>query len=518
MQFCKGLYASLIGKVEEMSNFLLQNVGIGVFFADDDDFFGEDTAMCSEVDDDDLPLTNYLLKFDVGEEEPWDSTEDLSVGGESVDERDIFGLGCEGVAFTFESGHWDEDAPDRAELVEKEVCRAKNKDNHGKEESVKSGVIVDLNNQKQTTILDPKNVVEGACVVHSKVKATNVSFAEDTFEPGSPNPEDLDTDVLDHVGEVFGLENEVSPDKVEFEVSQAKKKGNDLSIQKQKKTSDPKNVIKAAYTVHSNEKATNVSFAKDTFEPGFPNPEDLETDVLDHVGEVFSLENEVSPDKVEFEVSQAKKKGNDLSIQKQKKTSDPKNVIKAAYTVHSNEKATNVSLARSKNGPLKTTIKTQAEKAKEQRQRKKKFVQELQDTIEELKQEKAGLQQVNTQLNDKIGSLKEEISYLKGVIANQSELAKILRTVADIPGISINCSVLKNDQGELGKNNKRKYVPAGKKGVNLSDENTKKRRMNVEVNGELENNAGVCVHVQSGKVSLEFCPECSKNAKSPPLS
>lgn len=439
MQFYKGLYASLIGKVGGMSNFLLQNAGISAFFEDDDDFFGEDTAMCSEVDDDDLPLTNYLLKFDVGEEEPWDSTEDLSVGGESVDERDIFGLGCEvvhdeGVAFTFESGHWNEDAPDRAELVEKEVCQAKNKDNHGKEESVKSRVIVDLNNQKQTTTLDPKNVVEGACVVHSKVKATNVSITEDTFEPGSPNPADL------------------------------------------------------------------------------------ETDMLDHVGEVFSLENKVSPDKAELEVSQAKRKGKDLSIQKPKKTSDPKNVIKTAYTVHSNEKVTNVSLERSKNGPLKTTIKTQAEKAKEQRQRKKKFVQELQDTIEELKQEKAGLQQVNTQLNDKIGSLQEEISYLKGVIANQSELAKILRTVANIPGISINCSVLKNDQGEMGKNNKRKCVPAGKKGVNLSDENTKKRRMDIEVNGELENNAGVCVHVQSGKVSLEFCPECSKKAKSTPLS
>lgn len=422
-----------------MSNFLLQNAGISAFFEDDDDFFGEDTAMCSEVDDEDLPLTNYLLKFDVGEEEPWDSTEDLSVGGESVDERDIFGLGCEvvdddGVSFTFESGHWNEDAPDRAELVEKEVCRAKNKGNYGKEESVKSSVIVDLNNQKQTTTLDPKNVVEAACVVHSKLKATNVSFAEDTFEPGSPNPEDLETDVLDHVGEVFGLENEVSPDKVEVEMSQAKKKGNGLSIQKKKKTSDPKNGIKAAYTVHSNEKVTNVS------------------------------------------------------------------------------------LERSKNGPLKTTIKTQAEKAKEQRQRKKKFVQELQDTIEELKQEKAGLQQVNTQLNDKIGSLQEEISYLKGVITNQSELAKILRTVANIPGISINCSVLKNDQGEMGKNNKQKCVPAGKKGVNLSDENTKKRRMDIEVNGELENNAGVCVHVQSGKVSLEFCPECSKKAKSTPLS
>ena len=439
MQFYKGLYASLIGKVGGMSNFLLQNAGISAFFEDDDDFFGEDTAMCSEVDDDDLPLTNYLLKFDVGEEEPWDSTEDLSVGGESVDERDIFGLGCEvvhdeGVAFTFESGHWNEDAPDRAELVEKEVCQAKNKDNHGKEESVKSRVIVDLNNQKQTTTLDPKNVVEGACVVHSKVKATNVSITEDTFEPGSPNPADL------------------------------------------------------------------------------------ETDMLDHVGEVFSLENKVSPDKAELEVSQAKRKGKDLSIQKPKKTSDPKNVIKTAYTVHSNEKVTNVSLERSKNGPLKTTIKTQAEKAKEQRQRKKKFVQELQDTIEELKQEKAGLQQVNTQLNDKIGSLQEEISYLKGVIANQSELAKILRTVANIPGISINCSVLKNDQGEMGKNNKRKCVSAGKKGVNLSDENTKKRRMDIEVNGELENNAGVCVHVQSGKVSLEFCPECSKKAKSTPLS
>lgn len=166
-----------------------------------------------------------------------------------------------------------------------------------------------------------------------------------------------------------------------------------------------------------------------------------------------------------------------------------------------------------------TSAKTQAEKAKAQRERKKKYVQELQDTIEELRKDKAGLQQANTQLNDKIEALKDEICYLKGVISNQSELATILRSVANTPGISLSCGVLQDTQGNDGKTNKRKcedsQKDSGKKGVNLCQENSKKRKVDKNANHEMNStDAGVCVHVQSGKVSLEFCAECSKKANS----
>lgn len=164
-----------------------------------------------------------------------------------------------------------------------------------------------------------------------------------------------------------------------------------------------------------------------------------------------------------------------------------------------------------------TAAKSQAEKAKEQRERKKKYVQELQDNIAELKKDKADLQQVTAQLNGKVEALREEIRYLKGVITNQSELARILRSVANTPGISLSCSILQDGED---KTNKRKYGNAlandsGKKGVNLHQENGKKRKVDKMASGEKSPvDAGVCVHVQSGKVSLEFCAECSKKANS----
>ena len=69
-----------------------------------------------------------------------------------------------------------------------------------------------------------------------------------------------------------------------------------------------------------------------------------------------------------------------------------------------------------------------------------------------------------------------------------------------------------------GKTNKRKYdAPndSGKKGVNLRQENSKRRKLDKTASGEMSPvDAGVCVHVQSGKVSLEFCAECSIKASS----
>lgn len=180
----------------------------------------------------------------------------------------------------------------------------------------------------------------------------------------------------------------------------------------------------------------------------------------------------------------------------------------------------NVSNSTSEPQKSVTTTKSQAEKAKEQRERKKKYVQELQDNIEELKKDKADLQQVTAQLNNKLEALTDEIRYLKGVIINQSELTRILKSVANTPGISLSCGVLQDyEEGNDGKTTKRKYADAlnesGKKGVDLHQGNGKKRKVDKTAAGEMSTiDAGVCVHVQSGKVSLEFCAECSKKANS----
>lgn len=352
-----------------MSNLLLQNAGIDTFFEDDHgglelegDFFADvfphdpwGDTMCSEIDEDDLPLTNYLLKFNGDEEEPWESGEELSVEGESVGDHD-----------------------------------------------------------------------------------------EEIFELGWANTVDLETAMFDAVD--FSHEKENPVDKVDLgrkRVSPVKKTGKN----------DKKEPV---------EKSVVVDIAR-----------------------------------------------------KQAKNPAVKNIVKVADLVQSGVKSkkatTDTNLTKKECQKSQATVKTQAEKAKDQRERKKQYVKELQDTITELKRDKANLQQVTTQLNDKIESLREEVSYLKGVITNQSELATILRSVANTPGISISCSILQEDKGNSGKNNKRKCDPAGKEGVNLND-NSKKRKMDKDVTGEMEINAGVCVHVQSGKVSLEFCAECSKKA------
>ena len=223
------------------------------------------------------------------------------------------------------------------------------------------------------------------------------------------------------------------------------------------------------------------------------------------------------------------KSGSGKKQEIKKKNSAPKSLSKAD-SVSNGKKSTksqtqlnmaakNVSNSIIEPHKAQTTAKSQAEKAKEQRERKKKYVQELQDNIEELKRDKADLQQVTAQLNDKLEALREEIRYLKGVIANQSELARILKSVANTPGISLSCGILQDcEEGNDGKTNKRKYdAPndSGKKGVNLRQENSKRRKVDKTASGEISPvDAGVCVHVQSGKVSLEFCAECSMKANS----
>ena len=265
----------------------------------------------------------------------------------------------------------------------------------------------------------------------------------------------------------------------------------------------------------------------------------------DHDGDIFELGWSLGPDDLDPEpfkvdikptyqknepASEVKRaKGNSSTPEKcEKKQPSEENVVSESESDHSSD-VCEVESVKVASKPVVTVrsvcknsakieqrpAKSKAEKAKALRERKKKYVEELEDTVAQLNRDKEGLQQVTIQLGEKIESFREEISYLKGVIANQSELAAILRSVANTPGIAISCRALENNEcsGKVG-NSKRKRDDSGKIESNLDNKNSKKQKQkqNSDTMGELNGKAGVCVHVQSGKVSVEFCAECSKKA------
>ncbi|ELT91634.1 hypothetical protein CAPTEDRAFT_162888, partial [Capitella teleta] len=91
-------------------------------------------------------------------------------------------------------------------------------------------------------------------------------------------------------------------------------------------------------------------------------------------------------------------------------------------------------------------------------------------------------------------SLREEVSYLKSVLANQSTLSTLLKNIPHADGVRLSSSFgaeRRLDDHDYGK-------PA------------KRRRF-----FEAAPSGGVCLHVRDGSnVSLEFCAHCSKVASS----
>ncbi|XP_028409845.1 E3 ubiquitin-protein ligase BRE1-like [Dendronephthya gigantea] len=101
------------------------------------------------------------------------------------------------------------------------------------------------------------------------------------------------------------------------------------------------------------------------------------------------------------------------------------------------------------------------------------------------------LAEKNVKLDENVSSLQKQIEYLEKVISNQSALSAVLGAIKKHSGLTFNNHALQVNSL------KRKRVE------NDSDENGQQVR---QLNG------GVCVHLTSGRMSLEFCRECDMNA------
>ena len=148
------------------------------------------------------------------------------------------------------------------------------------------------------------------------------------------------------------------------------------------------------------------------------------------------------------------------------------------------------------NDSLMERNRKNAEAARQNRMKKKKYV-------EDLEKEKTGLKTENVVLKTKCGELEAtvrrltaEVRYLRSVLANESTLSSLIQNIPDTPGVSLTSSFSRKRPLKDSVNNSG------------SDRRAKKSKTSSEepVTG------GVCLHVSKSVVSLEFCATCSQQA------
>lgn len=152
--------------------------------------------------------------------------------------------------------------------------------------------------------------------------------------------------------------------------------------------------------------------------------------------------------------------------------------------------------------------------ARENRQKKKKYVEGLESDVARLKEENKTLKTGNENMSKIILKLSDEVKYLRSVLANQSTISLLLKSVAATPGISLTSSLVQSSgdkDEETEKENKqqtdKQYVTRSKKrqSEEVMDSTPSKKARGTTP-------GGVCLHVNQGKVSLELCAKCERKA------
>ena len=133
--------------------------------------------------------------------------------------------------------------------------------------------------------------------------------------------------------------------------------------------------------------------------------------------------------------------------------------------------------------------KKNAVQAKINRERKKVYIKSLEDEIDDLKSENTTLKTTNQKNEKENKALNEEVEYLKSVLANQSALAGLLKNISSVSNVKLSSSI--GHKRNIGSDH---------------DYHSAKRLKSTKT-------AGVCLHVDDGNVSLEFCSKCASMSK-----
>ena len=86
--------------------------------------------------------------------------------------------------------------------------------------------------------------------------------------------------------------------------------------------------------------------------------------------------------------------------------------------------------------------------ARENRQKKKKYVEGLENDVKKLQEENRTLKTRNERMTTMIRKLSDEVKYLRSVLANESTISLLIKSVAATPGISLTSSLMQSSQSE----------------------------------------------------------------------
>lgn len=170
-----------------------------------------------------------------------------------------------------------------------------------------------------------------------------------------------------------------------------------------------------------------------------------------------------------------------------------------------------------------------AEAARLNRQRKKQYVQGLESRLQGLAAENRQLRDRNRGLCRRLRHLERETGYLRAVLANQSALGRLLSRLAGHGGgrvgLRVSSSLWEEGEEEEAEDHPRwgeTRLPSGENS-NSSDhdyalpvpreegeEDDPPRRPGAATSPGPT--AGLCLHVDRDRVSVEFCSVCSRRA------
>lgn len=170
-----------------------------------------------------------------------------------------------------------------------------------------------------------------------------------------------------------------------------------------------------------------------------------------------------------------------------------------------------------------------AEAARLNRQRKKQYVQGLESRLQGLAAENRQLRERNRGLGRRLRELEREAGYLRAVLANQSALGRLLSRLAGhggggAGGLRLSSSLWDDAREEPCEESSSSSSNGGDHDYALpvpredgeDDEPRRPRRGTAPPSP-----AGLCLHVDRGQVSVEFCAVCARRAAaaaSPPLA
>ncbi|XP_063807422.1 CREB/ATF bZIP transcription factor [Pseudophryne corroboree] len=134
------------------------------------------------------------------------------------------------------------------------------------------------------------------------------------------------------------------------------------------------------------------------------------------------------------------------------------------------------------------------------RLRRKEYVSGLEVRVARLAGENARLERERETLGARVRELEEESRYLRAVLANDTSLCQLLGRLTGLGGVRMSTSLFLKPRPPRPADHDY-ALPRAEEGE-------------PQEGGAPSAGGGVCLHVDQDKVSVEFCPACSRRASS----